>query len=227
MEQTGSDTTSQSSGLIEQIQTEEQEARVELTDTLLNGHSVKFYELTPIRFDSLQKLTRQIDLTLESADNFFMKVDSCFIIKLQNHKTDSLCNWDDGEEFEKYTIKGLWDENKLLLIRFDNWEESHDFFYNLVDGSYYILTPFYELNPKRDKILTYVDIAAAPIYSSELLISQVQRGVFTTLYKKDLGQTAITNAKWISDSDCVLTTGYVDVGTNDIKDKKWYRMTIE
>jgi hypothetical protein len=89
------------------------------------------------------------------------------------------------------------------------------------------LTPFYEVNPKQDKILTYVDIAAAPIYSSELMISRVQRGIFTTLYKKDLGQTTITDMKWISDSDCVLTTGYVDIGTNDVKDKKWYRMTIE
>lgn len=227
MERTVGNASNQSSGDTENISAGGQEGRVELTDTVLYGHSIKFQELTRNGFDSLQKLARRTELALKLADNYSTKVDSCFIIKLQNNKTDSLCNWDDGEEFEKYVIKGLWEANKLLLIRFDNWEESHDFFINLVDGSYYILTPFYELNPKQDKILTYVDIAAAPIYSSELMISQVQQGVFMTLYRKDLGQTTITNASWISDSVCVLSTGYVDVGTNDIRDKKWYRMTLE
>lgn len=226
MEQSVTDTTRQSSKPIDHAPTELQELQTELTDTVVNGHSIKFDELTPDAFARLQKLSRQTALTLRPADNHFTKVDSCFIIRLQN-KTDSLCNWDDGEEFERYTIKGLWDENKLLLVRFENWEEDHDFFFNLKDGSYYILTPFYELNPKQDKILTYVDIVAAPIYSSELMISQVQRGNFSTLYKKDLGQATITDAKWISDTECLLTTGYVDIGTNEVKDKKWYRMTIE
>jgi hypothetical protein len=59
------------------------------------------------------------------------------------------------------------------------------------------------------------------------MISQIKKGVFTTLYKKDLGQTTISDAKWISNSDCLLTTGFVEPETNKVKDKKWYRMKIE
>lgn len=226
-EQTISDTARQSSQIIEIIPIEKQETQLTLTDTVLNGHSVKFFELTAKSFDSLQSQIKRTDIILKSADNQIKKLDSCVIIKFQNQQSDSLCNMDDGEYYEKYLIKGLWEENKLLLVNFENWEENHDFFINLKDGSYYILTPFYEVNPKRDIVLTYVDIAAAPIYSSELMISRIQKGVFTTLYKKQLGQTTITDAKWISNLDCLLTTGFVDIGTNDIKDKKWYRMTIE
>jgi hypothetical protein len=226
-DQTIADNTRESSEPMEYMPSDGQEDRIHLTDTVLNGHTVEFYELTFASFDSLQKLSKQTEVDLQSADNHFAKVDSCFIVKLQNQETVSLCNWDDGEEFEKYSIKGLWEKNNLLLVSFKNWEESHDFFFSLKDGSYYILTPFYEVNPKQNKILTYVDIAAAPIYPSELMISQVQQGIFTTLYKKDLGQTTIMDAKWISDLDCVLATGYVDIGTDDVKDKKWYRMTIE
>jgi hypothetical protein len=226
-EVTVSDTVRQSSDLVEIVTNDKKEIQITLTDTVLNGHSVRFYELTATAFDSLQAQTKQTEINLKSADSQIKKLDSCVVLKFQNQKTDSLCNWDDGEEYEKYLIKGLWEENKLLLVNFENWEENHDFFIDLKDGSYYILTPFYEVNPKRDIILTYVDIAAAPIYSSELMISQIQKGIFTTLYKKDLGQTTITDAKWISNSDCLLTMGFVDIGTNDIKDKKWYRMTIE
>ena len=226
-EQTISDTVRQSSELLQIIPTDKQEARITLTDTVLNGHSVKFYELTATTFDSLQRQKKETEINLKSADSQIKKLDSCVVIKFQNQKIDSLCNMDDGEYYEKYLIKGLWEENKLILANFENWEESHDFFINLKDGSYYILTPFYEVNPKQDLILTYVDIAAAPIYSSELMISQIQKGVFTTLYKKDLGQTTITEVKWISNSGCLLTTGFVDIGTNDVKDKKWYRMKIE
>ncbi|MBX2964539.1 MAG: hypothetical protein KF845_00235 [Cyclobacteriaceae bacterium] len=226
-EQIVSDTVRQSSELTKIKPTDKHETQITLTDTSLNGHSVKFYQLTATIFDSLQRQTKQTEINLKSADSQIKKLDSCVVLKFQNQKIDSLCNMDDGEYFEKYLIKGLWEENKLLLVHFENWEESHDFFINLKDGSYYILTPFYEVNPKRDMILTYVDIAAAPIYSSELMISQIQKGVFKTLYKKDLGQTTITDAKWISNSDCLLTTGFVDIGTNDVKDKKWYRMTIE
>lgn len=194
---------------------------------MLNGHSVKFRELTSKSFDSLQSLGKQTKLILTSADNQIKKLDSCLIIKYQNLKTDSLCNWNDGEEYEKYLVKGLWEANNLLLINFENWEENHDFFISLKDGSYYILTPFYEVNPNHSKILSYVDIAAAPIYSSELMISEIDEGSFTTLYKKELGQTTITEALWISNTDCILATGFVEVETDDIKDKKWYLMTIE
>jgi hypothetical protein len=226
-EQTTTDTVTQSSARMETLPANNQQTQITLTDTVLNGHSTKFYELTEATFDSLQRHAKQTEINLKSADNEIKTLDSCVVIKSKNQKTDTLCNWDDGEQFEKYLIRGLWEDKELLLVNFENWEENHDFFISLKDGSYYILTPFYEVNPKKDIVLTYVDIAAAPIYPSELMVSKVQKGAFTTLYKKDLGETTIIDAKWISNSDCLLTTGFVGIGTNDVKDKKWYRMTLE
>src|SRR5689334_23252262 len=105
-EQTISDTTQQS-GSPTSAPADIQETET-LTDAVLNGHSVKFCELSFHEFDSLKNLSKQTEITLKPADSYFKKIDSCFVVKLQNQKVDSLCNWDDGEQFEKYSIKGLW-----------------------------------------------------------------------------------------------------------------------
>ena len=159
-----SDTVKQSSGLTENKSASDPVTQITLTDTVLNGHAVKFHELTQATFDSLLRQSKQTEIEIKSAENQIKRLDSCVLIKLLNQKMDTLCNKHDGEYFEKYLVKGLWEENNLLLVHFDNWEESHDFFLSLKDGSYYVLTPFYEVNPKREMLLTYVDIAAIPIY---------------------------------------------------------------
>jgi hypothetical protein len=222
-----SDTVRQAWTSAEIVPSDIYENPVTLTDTVSNGYSIKFYELTSDEYDSLQKLTIDTKLPLKSADSQIKKVDSCFIVNLQSQNVDSLCNWDDGEEYEKYSIRGFWKGDKLLLVNYENWEESHDFFLNLKDGSYYILAPFYETNPTQNIVLNYVDILAAPIYSSELMVSLIQNDIITTLYKKNLEQTTITEAKWISKTDCLLATSFVDFRSNTVKERNWYRMTID
>src|SRR5205809_3714454 len=83
IEQTVS-TVGQSSEPIEIIPTDEQKTQITLTDTALNGHTVKFYELTTKAFDSLQRQVNRTEINLMSADNQAKKLDSCFIIKFQN-----------------------------------------------------------------------------------------------------------------------------------------------
>ena len=137
---------------------------------------------------------------------------------------------DDGEYYEKYQIKGLLTKSNVLLVNFENWEENHDFLLNLKDGSYYILSPFYEVSPRQDLILGYVDIVNAPIYKGELIITRIEKGALTTLIKKDLGQISITDGSWISNNDCLITTGTTvnkQNGTIEIKDKKHYLIKIE
>lgn len=213
--------------VLEHMADEEYESQqVSLTDTIVNGHAVTFSELTQETFDSLRQRKIETKIPLTTPDNRLTKQDSCFMLQLDNGKIDSLCNWDDGEEFEKYVVKGLWKDKNILLVNFANWEENHDFLLNLNDGSYNILTPYYELSPQADLLLTSVDIAAMPIYESELSVSKAESGKFITLYHKELGQLSITDAFWISNTECIMAAR-TDIGTSKVRDRKWYRMTIE
>jgi hypothetical protein len=227
-EQTVSDTTS----LNQQtriIPLDKGDEKTRLTDTTSNGVKIQFRELNQKTFDSLQRQIKRTDLQLSSFDRQVTKVDSCLTFKFNNGKTDSLCNMDDGEYYEKYQIKGLLNKSNSLLVNFENWEENHDFLINLKDGSYYILSPFYEVSPRQDLILGYVDIVAAPIYTSELLITRIENGTLTTLVKTDLGQISITDVSWISNTDCLITTATAvneQNGTINTKDKKHYLIKI-
>ncbi len=184
-EQTVTDTTSISTESIRASHRDRVEEQTRLTDTTSNGFKLKFLELNEGAFDSLQLLTKRTSISLKPFTKQVTKLDSCLTFKLGNGKVDSLCNMDDGEYFEKYTIKGLWEEKDLLLVDFANWEEAHDFLINLKDGSYYILGPFYETAPGQDFVLSYVDISVAPIYSSELLLTKIEKGKLTVLLKEN------------------------------------------
>jgi hypothetical protein len=226
-EQAATDTVNIQSKSIQMDQVDNWVKPKELTDTISNGASIKFFELTDNTFDSLQQLSKLTYIPLKSFDKKTTKLDNCKTFKLNNGKVDSLCNMDDGEYYERYSIKGLWDEKNLLLVNFENWEESHDFLINLTDGGHYILTPSYEVSPKLDIIISYVDISDEPLYSSELLITKIQKGTLTTLLQRDLGQMTITDASWISNYDCLISTGFVDFETDNIKDRKKYLIKIE
>lgn len=39
--------------------------------------------------------------------------------------------------------------------------------------------------------------------------------------------TTITDASWISNYDCLISTGFVDFETDNIKDRKKYLIKIE
>jgi hypothetical protein len=226
-EQTSTDTVNIQSELIQMDQVDNLVKPKELTDTISNGASIKFFELTDNSFDSLQRLSKLTYIPLKSFDKKITILDNCKTFKLSNGKVDSLCNMNDGEYYERYSIKGLWGEMNLLLANFENWEESHDFLINLIDGGHYLLTPSYEVSPKLDIIISYVDISDAPIYSSELLITKIQKGTLTTLLQRGLGQTSITDVSWISNTDCLISTGFVDFETDNIKNKKKYLIKIE
>jgi hypothetical protein len=200
--------------------------RLGLTDTTTNQARIEFINLTDESFASIKGLTKRTNVPLTSFDSRVRKLDSCLTFRSDNGRIDSLCNKDDGEYFEKYSIKGIWQEKNLLLVNFQNWEERHDFLINLSDGSHYLLTPFYEVSPSRDIIISYVDISSAPIYSSELLLTKVDNGKLTTILQRDLGQTTITDAFWVSNRECLITAGIVDDESDKTTDIRPYLIRI-
>ena len=201
--------------------------QINLTDTTSNGMSVKFIELTDKTYDSLQVYIRRKEIPVNAYEQFVEASDTCFTIRLANNQTDTLCNMDDGEYYEKFEIKGLWKPHDILLVNFQNWEESHDFMINLKTGEHYILTPFYEPSPTLNLILSYIDISSAPIYESVLLITRFDNGTITTLYQKPLGEVSITDAGWISNTECLLAAEVIDFDTNEVKVKKKFMVKVE
>jgi len=222
-EQISTDTARQSSQQSEIIPTDSEQSQTILTDTVLNGYSVKFYELTANAHDSLTQQAKATEIIFSSADDLIIERDSCIILKYQNHKADTLCSGS-GEYSDKSSIKGFWRENNLILAHRENLEAGYDFFINMEDGSYYPAED-YVLNPQQDFILTYVDIGN--FFSSQLKVSHIKNGVFTSLYEKSLGQLFISDPKWISNSDCILTITVMDTAMESVIDRKWYRMSID
>lgn len=196
-----------------------------LRDTVLNGHAVKFHLVSEADFDSLLTHAQYANVRLSRADACVKKIDSCFIVKLQNQSADSLCNKDDGEYFERYAIKGLWEKHKVLWISFENWEENHDFLLSTKDGRYLVLGPYYEVSPGEDKVLTYVDMIEVPIYPGDLQLTKFADGTFKTIYRKQIDWLTVLEAKWISDSEFIMAAGFADESA--VRNKQWFRVTIQ
>jgi len=197
-----------------------------LRDTVLNGHALKFQQISEESFNSLLKVAHYTpETSLAKADAYVKKIDSCFIVKLLNQSTDSLCNEDDGEYFERYAIKGLWEKHKVLWISFENWEENHDFLLSLKDGSYLILGSDYEINPGEDKVFLYSDLIEVPLYPGQLEIKEIVDGTFRTIYHQQNDWLTISDAKWLSDAEFMIAAGFVE--ESGVKNKEWFRVTIE
>lgn len=127
----------------------------ELKDTTLNGVILDFTELPETRYDSLRQLVRESFIPLQFNTDKILRMDSCLLVKLDNENWDTLCNKRQGDYFEQYTFKGIWNEIGLVLITYQDWEGGNDFFINLKDGGYYYLTHNYKLSPDFKHILSF------------------------------------------------------------------------
>ena len=80
-------------------------ARSELRDTVFNGNTIKFSEISEIAYDSLLKSAIKITVPLQPANTYYSIAEISYLIRLKNQKMYELISRHGVENFEQYAIK--------------------------------------------------------------------------------------------------------------------------
>jgi hypothetical protein len=198
----------------------------ELRDTTLNGVSLNFIELTDKDFNSLKDQIKESDFPLQLTFDNISKTDNCILVKLDNGKTDSLCNKRQGDNFEEYSLYGLWKENGLVLVSYQDWEGGNDFFINLKDGGYYNLTHNYKVSPDLKKILSFVDLNETAFIPSGLMLTECGNRTIDTKLYIEFETVIITSLSWLTNDQCLITAGKLDNENFSVSDVRNFKLTF-
>jgi len=213
--------------LSENVKTKEQTFNLrEFRDTTLNGVTLKFIELTDNDYHSLGQQTKETGVPLQSTSDLVSTVDSCLLVKLDNKKTDSLCNKRQGDNFEKYNFNGLWKEKGLVLVSYQDWEGGSDFFINLKDGRHYYLTHNYKISPDLKHILSFVELNETAFIPSGMMLTECDNGAISTKLNIEFDQVIITSLYWLTNDQCLISAGSWDKEKFSISDLRNFKLIL-
>lgn len=198
----------------------------DLRDTTLNGIDLKFTELSDKDYNSLKGRIKETDFPLQFILDPASQTDSCLLVKLENGKTDSLCNTRQGDYFEEYTFKGLWKENGLVLVSYSDWEGGNDFFINLKDGGHYNLTHHYAVSPDLKHILSYVDLNETVFIPSALMLTECDNRTISTRLYIEFEGIIITNLSWLTHDQCLISVGTLDKDKFSVSDLRNLKLSL-
>jgi hypothetical protein len=225
--QTGNDSTA---GIAkrESIKTKEKVFNLkEFRDTTLNGVTLKFVELADKDYYPLRYQIKEAGFPLQIISNVVSKVDSCLLLKLDNGKTDSLCNKRQGDNFEEYIYNGLWKENGLVLMSYQDWEGGSDFFINLKDGEHYYLTHNYKLSPDLKHILSFVELNETAFITSGLMLTECDNRTISTKFNIEFERVIITSLAWLTNEQCLISAGTWDREKFSVNDLRNFKLTMD
>lgn len=198
----------------------------EFKDTTLNRVGLKFIELTAKDYNSLKGKIIETNIPLQFSLDQSLQTDSCLLLKLDNGKTDSLCNTKQGDYFEEYTFKGLWKENGLVLVSYSDWEGGNDFFVNLKDGKHYYLTHNYKASPDLKHILSFVDLNETTFIPSGLMLTECDGRTISTKIYIEFETVIITNLSWLTNDECLISAGTLDVEKFLVNDLRYFKLRL-
>jgi hypothetical protein len=198
----------------------------EFRDTTLNGITLTFRELTDEDYNSLKQQIRETALPLQFSSHLVSTIDSCLLIKLENGKTDSLCNKRQRDYFEQFTFRGLWEQNGLVLLNYADWEGGSDFFIKLDDGDQYYLTNNYKAAPDLKHILSFVDLNEAAFVPSGLMLTECDNRKISTKLNIEFKRVLITSLSWLTNDQCLISAGDWDAQNYSVNNLKNFKLTL-
>lgn len=202
-------------------------SRSELRDTVFNGNTIKFSEISEIAYDSLLKSAIKITVPLQPANTYYSIAEISYLIRLKNQKMNELISRQGVESFEQYAIKELWKQKNIVWINLTSPDYYDDPLANLIDGEFSLPGRYYEVSPRQDKILWYSEFLEKPSYPQRLEIKEVGEGPMKVLYSKEFDRVSIKNCKWLSNSELVLAADCGNQNSITLTNMKWFRVTIE
>lgn len=181
-----------------------------LLDTVSDFGKVTFSMISKEGYLKLMPYSNNSRIPIEKPTERIGNIDSCHLIRLGNGSVDSLCDYSDGEYYEKYEILSDWKEKNQLLIYYGNWEENLEFLYNKTDGAIYNLGVDYKLSTDLNWILYFSNMVEQPLYNNGFGLAYLDSLVIQPLFDLDEIDFAVKNVDWINDSISILNIATFD-----------------
>ena len=198
------------------------------TDTIINNYRFLTHQISSVEFEEVYKSINETSFDLNNTDEFLQKTDSCYYVLKLSGNTDTLCNFDDGEYFEKYQFKGFSKETNTLIFDWKNWEEAHPILLHLNCKDYWILNPDIEISPEKDKLISYSNFIYNPTYGdNELLIYELQKDSVIVNYSFSNPDFGVFDSKWIDKNTILIKMRRIDHEEFKEKESYYYKMKIK
>ena len=198
-----------------------------LSNTISNNTGINFipdslktqFDFYIIKKDFYNKLLSYVittDFVNETyPDNIIIK-DSLLILKYSNNKQDTLV---DRKRIQRqYSIMGYWKERNILLVHYQDWEESDYYLISMSDGNMFILNPTYKISPLKTRLISFSNTLKEPTYSNGFMIAKFVGDHLTKEYEISSPDWAIEEANWVDDAHIILNISIIDNNSFNIKE---------
>jgi len=197
-------------------------------DTIINSWNLSFRQIGISDFNSLSKEQILTDFEQDDTSEFLMKKDSCYYLSLLSKEKDTLCDFDDGEYHEKYSLKGFSKKTNTLIFDWENWEEAHSILINLNEKKHWILCPEYETSPDKERLVTFSNYIDNPIYEeNELFIYELTNNSVNQICRFSNENYGVFQTQWTDNNTFLIELKKVDFESYKAKESYFYEITIK
>lgn len=198
------------------------------TDTIINNYHFLTRQISSVEFEEMYKSKKETSFGRNYTNDFLQKTDSCFYILKLHGDIDTLCNFDDGEYFEKYQLEGFSKKTNTLIFKWKNWEEAHPILLHLNCKNYWILNPDIEISPDKNRLISYSNFIYNPTYGdNELLIYEMQKDSVIVNYSFSDPDFGVFESKWINENTILIKVKRIDHEEFKEKESYYYKMKIK
>ena len=197
-------------------------------DTLIRDYQIKTRQISSQEYEDLYNFRVLTDFEKDNPDDHLIKSNSCYIIKYYSNKLDTLCDFDDGEYYEKYKYRGFSKKTNTLMFDWENWEESHPILINLKCDKYWILRPGIEVSPKRNRLIVYGNFIDDPLYeANEFFIYELSKDSVRLNYSFSNTDYGVFDTKWIGLDKVLILIRKIDNENYEAKESYHFEMKIK
>lgn len=197
-------------------------------DTIIGSWNLTFRQISMYDFNSLSE--DQITTVFEQDDtnDFLIKKDSCYYLTLFSNEKDTLCDFDDGEYHESYSLKGFSKKTNTLIFDWNNWEEAHSILINLNEKKHWILCPVYAVSPEEEKIVTFSNYIDNPIYEeNELYLYELTENSVNEICRFTNENYGVFKTRWTDKHTILIEMKKIDYDSFKAKESYFFEMKIK
>jgi len=198
------------------------------TDTLIDNFNLKFIQISENDYYTQKKKEIETKFEQDNADSYLAKKDSCYYLNLNNKGKDTLCDFDDGEYYETYALRGFSKKTNTLIFDWKNWEEAHSILINLNENKHWILNPEYKISPNNKKLIAFLNNIDHPIYEKNgLSLYELTEGFVSPIYHFSNQKYGVFDINWISLNKILIHLKKIDFENYKAKESYYFFMIIK
>ncbi|MEP0462262.1 MAG: hypothetical protein ABJD55_12595 [Flavobacteriaceae bacterium] len=195
-------------------------------DTIINSWNLTFKQINESDFKA--QIGKQVITSFEqdNTSEFLIRKDSCYYLTLNSKEKDTLCDFDDGEYHEKYSLKGFSKQTNTLIFDWENWEEAHSILINLNENKHWILCPEYEISPDQSWLTTFSNYIDNPIYEeNELFLYELTENSVTEICRFSNENYGVFAVRWTDANTILIELKKVDYESFKATESYFFELT--